>query len=212
MKIFDFNGTTGAKQLTGTDKWYYVTDYPYGDIYEAEEIKKAGKSFIGNTVRLICYPEGEVFIPIDPREDLAVGEPEYLDGSIYMLAVDFNVETIAIYRFCCVSHKTKTVMSMSLHDVENTYNLRLHTSPLTLSRQPNDGQFEIVWPDRKTFSVDSKESFYLRDGDRLYFNTWYEDPDYHDETVIRSYETGEFIEKVPGDFQKMPNGEIWYLR
>ena len=117
---------------------------------------REGISFKGNTVRLIRYPEGDVFIPVGPAQDLAVGEPEYLDGSIYLLAVDFHEETIAICRFSCLSYETENVMCMSLHDVQNTYNLRLHTSPLILTRQPNDGTFEIVWPDRKTFKVDSR--------------------------------------------------------
>ena len=46
---------------------------------------------------------------------------------------------------------------------------------------------------------------------RLYFNRWYENPDYREETVIRDIETGDVIEILPGDIHIMPNGELWHL-
>lgn len=60
------------------------------------------------------------------------------------------------------------------------------------------------------------DSFYLRDGDKLYFSRWYEEGDdadyrYWEETVVRDL-TGEIIEVYPGDVRKMPNGEMWHLK
>lgn len=100
---------------------------------------------------------------------------------------------------------------LPLSSIDNCYNLRLHVWPLTLSRQPNDGVFELVWPERRSIAVDERESFFYREGDRLYFNRWYEDPDYREETLIRSAATGEVLEQLPGDIQIMPGGELWHL-
>jgi len=66
-------------------------------------------------------------------------------------------------------------------------------------------------PKRKTIAVDPKESFFYREDDRLYFNIWFEDPDYREETIIRSASTGEILERLPGDIHIMPNGDLWHL-
>ena len=84
--------------------------------------------------------------------------------------------------------------------------------PLTLSRQPNDGTFDLVWPERKTIEISERESFFCREGNRLFFSRWYEDPDYREELVIRDTGTGEILETRPGDIQIMPNGEVWYMK
>ena len=60
-----------------------------------------------------------------------------------------------------------------------------------------------------------RESFFLRDGDRLFFNKWHEEGDgadyrYWEETVVRSLD-GRVLEVLPGDVRLMPNGELWHL-
>ncbi len=60
------------------------------------------------------------------------------------------------------------------------------------------------------------DSFFLRDGDRLYFSRWHEDGDgadyrYWEETVVRDLE-GNTLEILPGDIQVMPDGELWHLK
>ena len=60
------------------------------------------------------------------------------------------------------------------------------------------------------------ESFFLRDGDKLYFSRWHEEGEgedyrYWEETVVRNLE-GEITEILPGDVRIMPNGEMWHLR
>ena len=60
------------------------------------------------------------------------------------------------------------------------------------------------------------DSFFLRDGEKLYFNRWYEEGEgadyrYCEETVVRDPE-GNVIEILPGDMMLMPDGEIWHLK
>ena len=89
----------------------------------------------------------------------------------------------------------------------------LHISPLCLTRQGNDDWFEIIWPEQVRFEMQPRESFFLRQGDRLYFNAWLEEGDdyrYWEETHIRNLQ-GELTEILPGDVRIMPNGEMWFL-
>ena len=57
-----------------------------------------------------------------------------------------------------------------------------------------------------------REALNFRDGDKLYFNVWYEDPDYREETVVRSLHGGTILERLPGDIRIMPNGERWLIK
>ena len=56
------------------------------------------------------------------------------------------------------------------------------------------------------------ESFCSRDGDKLYFSRWFEDPDYRDETVIRRYPDGKVLEVILGSLMEMPDGQKWIVR
>ena len=85
-----------------------------------------------------------------------------------------------------------------------------------MTRQGEEGLFEIIWPERISFKMDPHESFFLRADDRLYFWKWYEEGDgsdyrYWEETVVRSME-GKVLEILPGDVRIMPDGEMWHLK
>ena len=45
----------------------------------------------------------------------------------------------------------------------------------------------------------------------LYFETWYEDPDYRDEIVIRDFHTGDVLGRLPGILMTTPDGDVWML-
>ena len=49
-------------------------------------------------------------------------------------------------------------------------------------------------------------------GDRLYFSAWFEDPDYREEVVVRSFATGAVAERIPGALMEMPDGQRWIRR
>lgn len=212
MKEFDLNGITYLRPLEGTAEWYYALDYPTGDLYEAEEIYDMRKTVNGSSLYLIHYPDGEVLKPLESRQNVVIGEPVYDEQEICFAAVDFEAGEIRICRFSCALRVLDTAAVLPLDSVKDCYNLRLHVHPLTLSRQPNDGTFDLVWPERKTIEVSERESFFYRDGDRLFFSRWYEDPDYREELVIRDAETGDILKTSPGDIQIMPNGEVWYMK
>ena len=103
--------------------------------------------------------------------------------------------------------------SLPLGCITDCYNQQLCASPLTLTRQKAaTNEFEIVWPERVSFRMEDRESFFLRDGDSLFFNKWYEDgPKYWEETVVRSL-SGQVLEVLPGDVRRMPGGELWHVK
>ena len=236
-KEINLHGITYLQPLSvGASEWYYGMDYTSGDLYEAEEIYEEKGKVRGNRLCLVHYPDGTIYEPMPARENLALGEPVYVrgedmascepvrdrgEGRIAFPAVDFAEGVITIWEVRCealpaAGHETDEkhlhkLAELPLSSIDNCYNLRLHVWPLTLSRQPNDGVFELVWPERRSIVVDERESFFYREGDRLYFNRWYEDPDYREETLIRSAATGEVLEQLPGDIQIMPGGELWHL-
>lgn len=213
MKIIDLNGTSNLSPVRGgTDEWYWATDYTGGDLYEAEELFQMKHEVECNHLYLIHYPDGKTYQPVPRAKGRYFGEPVYDDGAISILMADFPAGMIYILRFEPESGDTSETARIPLSSVEDCYNLLLHTTPLTLTRQSGDDTFEIVWPERVKFPIGATESFNHRHKDRLYFTAWYEDPAYREETVVRALESGEVLEKFPGDIRIMPNGDKWLLK
>ena len=218
VKTIEANGITYFSRVPGANtEWYFGTNYPHGDLYEAEEIYRAGRPVKGRRLCLVHYPDGETFWPLPEKEGTYLGEPAYFDGGIYLLEVDFPEERIRVVRFDCGTHAAETDAELPLASVKDCYNLSFQTTPITLTRQcAGTNEFEIVWPERVSFPMDSHDSFFLRDGEKLFFNRWHEEGDgsdyrYWEETVVRDLE-GKILEVLPGDVQLMPNGELWHIR
>ena len=211
MNIIDLHGITNMELVRGgTDEWYWSTDYVHGDLYEAEELFKMGHPVQSNRLYLIRYPDGTVYEPIPPVEGQYIGCPIYDNGAVALLVVNFTEGVIRILRFR-LEH-TQEVAKLPLSTVTDCYNLMLHTSPLSLTRQPNDNTMEIVWPEQVQLAIEDRETLNFREGDKLYMTVWYEDPDYREETVVRSVQDGTILDRFPGDIRIMPNGEKWLIK
>jgi len=211
--IIDAGGACYINRVSEeNNEWFYSIDNPGGDLYEAEEIFQFRGKVEGTTLQLFRYPSGEKFIPVPKKDGVCLGNPVMHDGKISILAVDFVGRTIRISEFDCGDQSLSETVCMSLDETEDCYNLMLHEHPLTLSRQPNDGMFHIIWPEKISFRIGIRESFYRRDGNELYFSRWFEDPDYREETVVRDVRTGEIISVFPGSMYVMPDGDKWFLK
>ena len=134
----------------------------------------------------------------------------YDNGAVALLVVNFPEGIIRILRFR--PGELSEVAQIPLSAVKDCYNLMLHTRPLTLTRQPGDNTIEFIWPEQLRFSIEERETLNFRDGDKLYFTVWYGDPDYREETVVRSAQDGTVLDRYPGDIRIMPNGEKWLLK
>lgn len=218
MKTIETDGITYLKPVPGaTAEWYYGMNYEEGDLYEAEEIFKSGTPLKGRKLCLVNYPDGRVYIPVPQAEGQYCDSPVFLDNGIYALNADFNREQLRIIRFDCIDFTVEIHAELSLTSIKDCYNLRLHISPLTLTRQcVGNNEFEVIWPEKTSFPMGDRESFFLRDDNKLFFSRWNEEGEgseykYWEETIIRDMK-GNTLETLPGDMMLMPDGEVWHLR
>ena len=211
MKVINTNGITYLEKFDASAEWYWGTDYACGDLYEAEDVFLMGKRFEPNRLIFVRYPEGIVYEPIKPKENQYFGNPAYIDGKIYILLVNFEEKAIRVFQYAYDKENLILIAEIPLCEVKDCYNLNLDASPLMLTRQSGDNQFQIIWPEKVEFTIGSRESFLFRSGEKLFFSEWYEDSEYREEVNIRKYPSGELLEKIDGTVMTMPNGENWIL-
>jgi len=217
MKIIETNGIQYLEPFTHTSDWYWGCDYSCGDLYEAEDVYRDGGKFKPDRLIFVKYPEGVVYEPVHAEEGQYIGaNPIWMDGMIYFIRVDFPKERIEIFAFSEVTMTAEVYHTLPLSAIQDCYNLMLHRSPLMLTRQGNDDKLQMIWPEEKLFPIGNHETFYYRDGDKLYFSNWEEEdePEYNywDEVVIRNYHTGKELERYVGSLTAMPNGQNWILK
>lgn len=211
MKRIITNGITNLESLDGSSEWYWGADYASNDLYEAEELFRSGHAIDKNRLILIHRLEGKVYEPVCTKPGQYLGKPVYHNGQIILLMVDFPKEEIHILIFHEAEGTTEPLAVLPLSSVEDCYNLILEASPLMLTRSAHDNKFQILWPERRDFSIEDHEFFEFLDGNRLYTSVWYEDPDYREEVLVRDYDTGELLERIPGSLRSMPDGQNWLL-
>ena len=211
MKRIITNGITDLEPLAGSSEWYWGADYASGDLYEAEELFRSGRPIDKNRLVLVRCPEGTLYEPVRTKSGQYFGRPVYHDGQVVLLMVDFPQEKIHILIFRETDGTTEPLAVLPLSIVEDCYNLMLEASPLILTRSAHDNKFQILWPERRDFAIEDHEFFEFLEGNRLYTSVWYEDPDYREELLVRDYETGELLERIPGSLRSMPDGQNWLL-
>lgn len=211
MKRIITNGITNLEPLAGSSKWYWGSDYASGDLYEAEELFRSGHPIRKNRLVLVRCPEGTVYEPVCTKPGQYLGRPAYHNGQVVLLLVDFPKEEIRILSFDEAEGTIEPLAVLPLSVVADCYNLMLETPPLMLTRSAHDNQFQIIWPERRDFAIEDHEFFEFLEGNRLYTSVWYEDPDYREELLVRDYDTGELLERIPGSLRQMPNGQKWLL-
>ena len=211
MKRIITNGITNLEPLAGSSKWYWGSDYASGDLYEAEELFRSGHPLRKNRLVLVRCPEGTVYEPVCTKPGQYLGRPAYHNGQVVLLLVDFPKEEIRILSFDEAKKTIEPLAVLPLSVVADCYNLMLDTPPLMLTRSAHDNQFQILWPERRDFAIEDHEFFEFLEGNRLYTSVWYEDPDYREELLVRDYDTGELLERIPGSLRQMPNGQKWLL-
>lgn len=211
-KIINLNGINNIELVEGTNQWYWATDYCFGDLYEAEELFNEGHEVECNRLVFVKYPEGEVIEPVLREKGQYFGTPVFDDGCMFILLANFLEGKIYIKRYQVDKKEVDTMAELSRSDIDDCYNLMLRVAPVFLSRNDNNGKYQILWPEKSEFAVEKGETVYRRENDILISNCWYEDPDYREEEFIRKYPTGEKIECIRGTFMDMPDGQRWLIQ
>ena len=211
FKKIDTQGITYLELLSGSREWYWGTDYIHGDLYEAEELFRDGYPVSRNKLMFVHDPDGTVVQPVIAQKGQYLGRPICYDGRIAILMVDFPAGQIVVMQFDGALEHMIDLTELPLSAVKNCYNLMLETAPLMVTRQGNEDTFQILWPEQVSFEIGERESFWIRHGDKLYFSTWQEEPEYQEEVIVRKLETGEIIDRFPGSSMTMPDGRLWVL-
>ncbi len=212
MKKIKTQGIGYIELLNGTSEWYWGSDYCQGDLYEAEELFHNGHPVKGNRIIFIHYPDGRVVEPINATDGQYFGRPVFFEDKIYMLLADFQKGSIQIWQYDDDKTETGLYLSLPLTEVKDCYNLILETSPLMLTRQANDNEFQVIWPEKAEFKIGNTETFCYRENDKMYFSRWFEDPDYREEVIVRKYPAGEITEEISGTLIEFPKGQHWILQ
>ncbi len=201
------------EEIEGTNEWYCSIEGAVEtcDLYEAEEIFNMTGCFKGTIHHLIHYPDAKVHSPFQIQENVYVGKPIWNNGVFNFLAVDFQEKLIRITKYIPENKKIEIITELSLLEVEDCYNLMLEIKPLTIGRSGNDGYYEIIWPEKKKIAIGKTETVLFRDEDKLYLSEWYEDPEYHENVIVRDIKTGEIIEKSEGYLLRLPNNVYWKI-
>lgn len=211
LKQINTNGITSLTFLERSECWYWGSDYTYGDLYEAQELYNEGHRITKNRLIFVNGRSAEVREPVIAEDGQYFGQPVYAPGEFIILLVDFRRGQIRILACDESFEEVYEKTNIPLGRVKDCYNLMLKEYPLMLTRS-EAGLFQIVWPFEKDFVIGDTEAFCFRDEDRLYFSRWYEDPDYREETVIRSLSTSEITEVIAGSHRTMEDGQQWILK
>lgn len=225
MKTIKTNGIYYLESVGVGSNWYWGEDYSSGDLYEAEELYKDQKPIKRNRLILVRCPEGDVIEPIDLKEGQYIGRPSlYYEHKVYVVMVDFNAQQIHLLAFdpdeILAGGDVKTLDILPLSYVEDCYNLLLKGAPVVLTRQSSEQYFQMIWSleDGRMdigFQMEDRESFSHRDGNKLYFTSWWEkeepEYEYHEEVIVRNLQ-GEILERFDGGIQEIRPGEYYILQ
>ena len=203
-------GISYLAPLAGSGGWYWGTDYTSGDLYEAEELYRDAHRIKQNRLIFVHAPDGRVTEPVTAREGQYFGIPSCDRGLLVILLADFPAGEIRLLGYDGARGALSPILTLPRSEVEDCYNLMLRREPLTLIRQSGN-RFQAVWPEKADFPIYPEESFCFREGERLYFSRWYEDPDYREEVVVRRMPDGEILDQYPGSLMELPDGRQWLL-
>lgn len=190
---------------------YYGLSTPSGDLYEAEELFNDGGEIDSNRLIFVSFTENRVYEPLKAQKGVYFEQPVCIDGTIYLLQVDFVKRKIGIFAWRNQEDAIEEVALLDLNIVKDCYNLKLVKSPLTLVRSGHESLFEILWPQRCGFMISPRESLDHRENDLLLFSIWHEDPDYREEIIVRNLEDGTILERHDGYIYRI-NGKEYIVK
>ena len=167
FKKIDTHGINCIEPVPGSrgPAWYWGSDFASGDLYEAEELFRGGHPVRGNRLVFVRFPEGRVVEPIAGREGRYFGRPCFDGGKLHILLADFPRGRIEIHRYDDRAGQTALLAAIPLDEVPDCCNLLLFATPLMLTRQGNDGKFQLLWPDRAEFPLEDNGAFLGRGED-----------------------------------------------
>lgn len=211
IKIFKGFEDMYPERIDGTNSWYYAQWTPCAEAYEVPNFKNM---YPGTKLCLIEYPSGKIFKPIKRERNVFIERPvyEHKDNSFGLIRYDFNKEVIQALVFKPENSGVKVITETTFAKVGDMTNVRLMVSPFSLVKYDvqNDA-VDFLWPKEMHIQLEENESLYFQSDGKLYTSKWVEDPDYHEEIIIRDADTGDILERNPGYLRRMPDGFVWMM-
>ena len=198
-------------KIEESNSWYYIWSTPCSEPYEVPDFKN---NYPGTRLCFIEYPSGIIFEPIKQKRNVYIERPFYepADNLFGVICYDFNKEVLQVLVFYPGYNDIKILTEIPFLKCKDMVNIRLEGSPFTLVKHNiHDDAVDFLWPKENHFQFERNESLCFLDDGKMYTSKWIEDPDYHEEMIIRNAETGEIVERSPGYFRRMPDGSIWKI-
>lgn len=199
------------ESVEGTDAWYYGQWTPCAEAYEVPYFEN---KYPGTKLYFIEYPSGKVFEPVKQERNVFLERPVYdpQEKSFGIIRYDFNQKVIQVLNFKPEWVCVKVITELPFSKAEDLVNLRLKISPLALVKYDvHNDTVTFLWPKEIRYQLEENEHLYFHDGERLYSTRWMEDPDYHEEIILRDATTGRVLERSPGYLRIMPDGSVWKM-
>lgn len=211
IKIFHGFENIYPEKIEGTNSWFYGQWTPCAEAYEVPEFKN---KYPGTRLYLFEYPSGKVYEPIKQEKNVFLERPVYdsKEGIFGMIRYDFNKKMLEAFTYNPKDFRLKKLTELPFSKLGDMVNIRFLTSPFILVKYDvrNDA-IDLIWPKESHFQFEENESLELIADDKMYTSKWMEDPEYHEEVIIRDINTGIIIERYPGYCVRMPNGSVWMM-
>ena len=111
--------------------------------------------------------------------------------------------------------REKVSKGVTINSLDLSHNLKLKN--LSITSTPNLKHLDVSMLTELNaggMSINLFEYLTTFVGNGLVFpsSIWYEDPDYREETLVRSAQDGTILERFSGDIRIMPNRERWLIK
>lgn len=212
MKIRTFKGYENVypEKIDGTTQWYYGQCTPCAECYEVLEF--CG-NYPGTRLYLFCI-DGSIYEPVKQEKNVFLERPVYNieRESLGFIRYDFRNEKMQLIEFQIKTKESGILTELPLSKAGDMINVRIVTDPyMVVKHNIHDDTVDFLWPIEKRYQFEENESLDFVHDNKLFTSKWMEDPDYHEEIIIREMDSGNIIDRKPGFLVPMPDGTKWMM-
>ena len=202
----------------GRNKWSYSVD-GIEDFEEALNRKKQGLSLDGSVIGFLSYETGNGYKPFDLEKGVyfeSRAGVTCIDGVLYFLKLDLNVDKIFIISYEPLKGVVKEVASLDFEGIDFYYSLFIGKSPVCVYSYLGDEfdeteDFVMYYPEKIKFEILNSANFICMDENKFYFRLYFEEENNYYHEIWIYDKSGKVISKEKGYLQEMPNGDYWIL-
>lgn len=222
MIIKEFKGFEDVypETIKGTKEWFCGQCTPCS---EANEVRDYNGNYVGTRLYLF-HENGQIVEPIKQGKNVFLERPVYdcRNQTFGFLRFDFELEIIQVIEYQIKSNKCLVQAEIPIQEAGDLINVRLLVNDgvvgksecgyLLVKHEVHTDEVNFLWPIHRQFQFECNESLdFVELESKLYTSKWLEDPDYHEEVIVRDWNTGNILEKKPGYLVAMADGSKWMM-